>query len=41
MDGAFISYQNTKETFGFEYVKTDEIEKRIFGTKIYGDLGKY
>ena len=31
MDGAFIAYHNTKEIFGFEYVKTKEIEARIFG----------
>lgn len=37
MDGAFIAYHNTKEIFGFEYVKTKEIERRIFGNEIYAD----
>jgi hypothetical protein len=26
MDGAFIAYHNTNEIFGFEYIKTTEIE---------------
>ena len=30
MHGAFISYHNTLETFGFEYVKIDTIEKLLF-----------
>jgi len=38
MDGAFIAYHNTKEIFGFEYVKTKEIERRIFGNELYADL---
>lgn len=37
MDGAFIAYHNTKEIFGFEYVKTKEIEKRCFGNSFYAD----
>lgn len=37
MDGAFVAYHNTKEIVGFEYVKTKEIEKRIFGNSIYAD----
>lgn len=32
MDGAFIGYHNTLENSGFEYVKTTEIEERIFGS---------
>lgn len=31
MDGAFIAYHNTKEIFGFEYIKRMEIDRRIFG----------
>jgi hypothetical protein len=31
MDGAFIAHHNTEEIFGYEYVKIDEIEKRLFG----------
>lgn len=38
MDGAFIAYHNTKEIFGFEYVKTSEIEKRIFGSNNFSDV---
>lgn len=38
MTGAFISYHNTLENFGFEYVKTEEIERRIFGSTRYSDL---
>jgi hypothetical protein len=41
MDGAFIAYHNTKEIFGFEYVKTKEIEARIFGNSIYADFSKF
>ncbi len=38
MDGAFISYHNTKKTFGFEYVKKSTIEKLIFGEKRKADI---
>lgn len=38
MDGAFIAYHNTQQIFGFEYVKTTEIERRIFGSTRYADL---
>ncbi|EGR34709.1 mitochondrial mRNA processing protein, putative [Ichthyophthirius multifiliis] len=37
MDGAFIAYHNTLEMFGFEYVKTTEIENRIFGNTLFAD----
>lgn len=37
MDGAFIAYHNTKEIFGFEYVKTSEIMQRIFGSELASD----
>ena len=36
--GAFVSYHNTVENFGFEYISTEEIEKRIFGSSTYADL---
>ena len=39
MHGAFISYHNTREIFGFEYVTTQEIEARVFGNSLYADLG--
>lgn len=37
MDGAFISYHNTRETFGFEYIKRIEIDRRIFGNQLYAE----
>jgi len=37
MDGAFIAYHNTKEIFGFEYIKSKEIERRIFGNELYSN----
>lgn len=37
MDGAFIAYHNTKEIFGFEYLKTKEIERRCFGNSFFAD----
>lgn len=38
MDGAFIAYHNTKELFGFEYVKSSEIMKRVFGSELYAEV---
>lgn len=38
MDGAFVAYHNTLENFGFEYIKTKEIEKRMFGSNQAADL---
>lgn len=38
MDGAFMAYHNTKEIFGFEYIKTNEIMQRVFGSEIYADV---
>jgi hypothetical protein len=38
MDGAFIAYHNTHEVFGFEYIKTKEIERRIFGSDLYAEV---
>lgn len=37
MDGAFIGYHNTSELFGFEYLKLEEIEKRLFGHREFAD----
>jgi hypothetical protein len=31
MQGAAIAYHNTQKIFGFEYIKLEEMEKRIFG----------
>lgn len=38
MDGAFVAYHNTKEIFGFQYIKLQEMERRIFGNHIYADV---
>ena len=35
-DGTFITYHNTEEIFGFEYIKIQEIEKRVFGCPNFG-----
>ena len=32
MQGAAIAYHNTQKIFGFEYIKLEEMEKRIFGS---------
>lgn len=37
MDGAFIAYHNTQKVFGFEYVKLQEMEERIFGCSEFSD----
>jgi hypothetical protein len=31
MQGAAIAYHNTQKIFGFEYIKLEEMEKRVFG----------
>ena len=38
MDGAFIAYHNTREIFGYEYLKVDEIEKRLFSSPEFSDM---
>lgn len=38
MDGAFVSYHNTQKHFGFEYISTEEINKRIFGSSEFSDM---
>jgi len=38
MAGAFVAYHNTLENFGFEYITTEEIEKRVFGSTTYSNL---
>lgn len=38
MDGAFLAYHNTKEIFGYEYIKSKEIMNRVFGSEIYADV---
>lgn len=38
MQGAAIAYHNTQKIFGFEYVKLEEMEKRIFGCREFSDV---
>lgn len=38
MDGAFVAYHNLLEIQGFEYIKSSEIYKRVFGTEEFSDL---
>lgn len=38
MDGAFISYHNTKKIYGFEYCSLNDIERRIFGNCNFSNI---
>ena len=38
MDGAFIAYHNTQRIFGFEYVKLQEMEQRVFGCSQFSNI---
>lgn len=38
MDGALLAYHNTQKVFGFEYIKLEDMEKRVFGCAKYGDI---
>lgn len=38
MQGAAIAYHNTQKIFGFQYVKIEDMERRIFGCKEFSDL---
>jgi len=38
MDGALVSYHNTEKIFGFEYIKLDDMERRIFGNTKFSDV---
>jgi hypothetical protein len=38
MSGVFVAYHNTQEMFGFEYVRLEEMEDTIFGSKQLADL---
>ena len=37
MDGAFVGYHNTKQNFGFEYIKRTQIENYLFGEPFKGE----
>lgn len=38
MEGAFISYHNTKKIFGFEYITLEDMQRRIFGSSNFSDI---
>lgn len=38
MDGAFVGYHNSRENFGFEYVKMSTIEKLLFSSTFKADM---
>ena len=38
MQGAAIAYHNTQKIFGFEYVKLEDMEKRVFGCQQFSDI---
>ncbi|CAG9331924.1 unnamed protein product [Blepharisma stoltei] len=37
MDGAFVAYHNLQELFGYEYMRLEEMEKRLFGGSDFAD----
>ncbi|KAI3652783.1 hypothetical protein MP228_002208 [Amoeboaphelidium protococcarum] len=37
MDGLFVSYHNTREIFGFQYVSREELDLAIFGSTALAD----
>lgn len=38
MQGAAIAYHNTQKIFGFQYIKLEEMEKRIFGSPQFSNI---
>lgn len=38
MQGAAIAYHNTQKIFGFQYIKLEEMERRVFGCSQFSDL---
>lgn len=38
MQGAAIAYHNTQKVFGFQYVKLEEMEKRVFGCSQFSNI---
>jgi len=37
MQGAAIAYHNTQQIFGFEYIKLEDMEKRVFGCEDFSN----
>lgn len=38
MQGAAIAYHNTQKIFGFEYIKLEAMENRVFGCPEFSDV---
>ena len=38
MQGAAIAYHNTQKIFGFEYIKLQDMENRVFGCSQFSDI---
>ena len=38
MQGAMIAYHNTQKIFGFEYIKLEDMEKRVFGCSEFSNI---
>ena len=38
MQGAAIAYHNTQQIFGFEYIKLEQMENRVFGCSEFSDV---
>ena len=38
MQGAAIAYHNTQKIFGFDYIKLEEMENRVFGCSQFSDV---
>lgn len=38
MQGAAIAYHNTQKVFGFEYLKLEDMERRVFGSPEFSDV---
>ena len=38
MQGAAIAYHNTQKIFGFEYIKLEQMENRVFGCSEFSDV---
>lgn len=38
MDGLMVTYHNTQQIFGFQYISREEISARLFGNTQMGDI---
>ncbi len=38
MHGALVAYHNTQKIFGFEYIKLEDMEKRVFGCTDFSNV---